>query len=47
MTDKIKLTKKIVIEISKNDRKILELVKVAREIVLKEDVKLFKELRKY
>ena len=47
MTDKIKLTKKIVIEISKNDRKILELVKVAKEIVLKEDVRLFKELRKY
>jgi len=47
MGNKIKLTKKIVYEISKNDQKILELVKVAKEIVLKEDANLFKELEKY
>ena len=47
MANKIKLTKKIVYEISKNDKKILELVKIASEIVLKEDVRLFKELEKY
>ena len=45
--EEIKITKKIVIEISKNDQKILELVKVAKEIVLKEDAKLFKELAKH
>ena len=45
--DKIKLTKKVVIEISKNDKRILKLVKVAKEIVLKEDEDLFKELAKY
>ena len=33
----IKITKKIVYEISKNDKKLLQLVKVAGEIVLKED----------
>jgi len=43
----IKLTKKIVYEISKNDQKILELVRVAKEIVLKEDEELFKELGKH
>ena len=45
--DEIKITKKIVIEISRNDQKILELIKVAKEIVLKEDEKLFKELAKH
>lgn len=45
--DKIKITKKIVIEISKNDQRILELVKIAKEIVLKEDERLFKELAKH
>jgi len=43
----IKLTKKIVYEISKNDQKLLELVRVAKEIVLKEDEELFKELAKH
>ena len=47
MVDNIKLTKKIVYEISKNDKKILELVKVAKEIVLREDEFLFKELAKH
>ncbi|MDP4039190.1 MAG: hypothetical protein Q8P57_01260 [Candidatus Pacearchaeota archaeon] len=47
MVNKYKLTKKVVIEISKNDRKLLELVKVAKEIVLKEDEILFKELAKH
>jgi len=43
---KLKLTKKVVYEISKNDRKLLELVKVAGEIVIREDKKLFEELAK-
>jgi len=43
----IKITKKIVYEISKNDQKLLELVKVAKEIVLIEDEALFKELAKH
>ncbi len=47
MTDKIKQTKKIIYEISKNDKKILELVKIANEVVLKEDIKLFRELGKH
>jgi hypothetical protein len=47
MANKIKLTKRIVYEISKNDKKILELVKVAKEIVLREDEVLFKELAKH
>ncbi len=47
MADKFKLTKKIVLEISKNDKRILKLVKVAQEIVLKEDELLFKELAKH
>ena len=47
MSDEVKITKKYVYEISKNDMKILELVKVAQEIVLKEDKILFKELAKH
>ncbi|MBI5332292.1 MAG: hypothetical protein HZB65_01850 [Candidatus Aenigmarchaeota archaeon] len=43
----IKTGKKIIYEISKNDEKLLELVVVAREIVLKEDEKLLKELAKH
>lgn len=38
---------KKVYEISKNDKKLLELVKVAKEIVFKEDEVLFKELAKH
>jgi len=44
---KIKLTKKIVYEISKDDKKLLELVKIAKEIVLREDETLLKELAKH
>jgi hypothetical protein len=33
--------------ISKHEQKILKLVKIAGQIVLKEDVKLFKELAKH
>lgn len=47
MGNKIKLTKKIVYEVSKNDKKLLELVKIAKEIVLKEDEILLKELAKH
>lgn len=47
MKEEIKITKKIVFEISKNDQKILQLVRVAKEIVLKEDEILFKELAKH
>jgi len=45
--NEIKLTKKIVYEISKNDKRILKLVRVAKEIVLKEDEILLKELSKH
>ena len=45
--DKYKLVVKEVYEISKNDQKLLELVKVAKEIVFKEDEVLFKELAKH
>ncbi len=45
--DKYKLTIKEVYVISKNDQKLLELVKVAKEIVFKEDEILFKELAKH
>jgi len=49
----IKVTKKIVYEFSKKndltkkDRKFLRLVKIAGELVLREDELLFKELAKY
>ena len=43
----VKITKKVVYEISKNDKKILELIKLAGEIVLREDKELLKELAKY
>lgn len=46
MSNEIKVTGKIVFEISKNDKKLLELVKVAGEIVLREDKKLLRELAK-
>ena len=45
--DKFKLTIKEGYIISKNDKKLLELVKVAKEIVFKEDEVLFKELAKH
>ena len=44
---KLKVTKKIIYEISKNDKKLMELVKIAGQIVIREDEKLFKELAKY
>lgn len=47
MVDKIKITKRVILEISKNDQKILELVKIAKEIVIREDEVLFKELAKH
>jgi len=43
----VKLTKKIIYEISKDDKKLLELIQIAKEIVLKEDEDLLKELAKY
>lgn len=45
--DKYKLTIKETYTISKNDKKLLELVRVAKEIVFKEDEVLFKELAKH
>ncbi len=42
-----KITKKIIVEISENDKKILKWVKIAGQIVLKEDEKLFKELARH
>lgn len=43
----IKITKKRVYEISENDKKILELVKIASEVVFREDKRLLKELAKH
>jgi hypothetical protein len=43
----IKISKKIVYGISNNERKILELIKLAGEVVIKEDKELLKELAKY
>lgn len=45
--EELKITKKIVIEVSKKDKKILELVRIAGEIVIREDERLLKELAKY
>lgn len=45
--DKYKITIKETYIISKNDKKLLELVRVAKEIVFKEDKELFKELAKH
>ena len=45
--DKYKLTIKETYVISKNDKKLLELVRVAKEIVFREDEILFKELAKH
>lgn len=43
----VKVTKKIVYEISRNDKKLLELMIVAGQLVLKEDKALLKELAKH
>lgn len=43
----IKVTKKIVYEISRNDKKFLKLMVVAGQLVLKEDKVLLKELAKH
>lgn len=45
--DTYKLTIKEIYILSKNDKKLLELVRVAKEIVFREDEVLFKELAKY
>ncbi len=42
-----KITIKETYIISKNDKKLLELVRIAKEIVFKEDEVLFKELAKH
>ncbi|MBI5797285.1 hypothetical protein HZA98_00085 [Candidatus Woesearchaeota archaeon] len=42
-----KIAKKGIVEISVGDRKMLKLVKVASELVLREDKRLFKELAKH
>ena len=53
MGNEIKITKKIVYEFSKKDKltnvdkKFLKLVRIAGEIVLKEDESLFRELAKH
>jgi len=47
MKNDIKLTKKVVYEISKNDKQLLKLVKIAKEIVFKEDEIFLKELAKH
>ncbi|MFH0808836.1 MAG: hypothetical protein V1888_04455 [archaeon] len=43
----VKITKKIIYEISRNDKKLLELMVVAGQLVLKEDKVLLKELAKH
>ncbi len=43
----VKVIKKVVYELSKNDKKLLELVIVAGQLVLKEDKALLKELAKH
>lgn len=45
--DNYKLVVKEVYEFSKNDKRILKLVRVAKEIVFKEDEVFFKELAKH
>ena len=45
--NKYKLTVKETYIISKNDKKLLELVRIAKEIVFREDEVLFKELAKH
>ena len=45
--EEYKLTTKKTYIISKNDKKLLELVDVAKEIVFKEDKFLFEELAKH
>lgn len=47
MNKDIKIRKKVVYEISQGDRKLLELVKIAGEIVLREDAVLLKKLAKH
>jgi len=53
MTNEIKVTKKIVYEFSKKDKlsksdvKFLRLIRIAGQLVLKEDELLFKELAKH
>jgi len=47
MDKNIKITKKIVYEISRGDKKLLELVRIAKEIVLREDELFLKELAKH
>ncbi len=44
---KHKTAKKTALKLSKADKKLLRLVKIAKEIVLKEDEMLFKELAKH
>lgn len=45
--NEIKITKKIVYEVTKNDKKLLELIQIAGEIILREDAHLLKELAKH
>lgn len=47
MKEPLKIRKKEVIEISKGDKKLLEMVRIAGEIVIREDEELLKELAKY
>jgi hypothetical protein len=43
----IRITKRVVYKLSKNDQKLLRVIRVAAELVLKEDEQLFKELAKH
>jgi len=47
MRESIKIRKKEIIEISKGDKKLIELVRVAGEVIIREDIKLLKELAKH
>ncbi len=47
MKEPIKIRMKEIIEISRGDKKLLEMVRVAGEITLREDGELLKELAKH
>ncbi len=47
MKEPIKIRKKEIIEISRGDKKLLELVRIAGEVVIREDRELLKKLAEY
>tara|TARA_Y100000310_G_C20699949_1_gene828808 strand:- start:2902 stop:3045 length:144 start_codon:yes stop_codon:yes gene_type:complete len=47
MKEPIKIIKKEIVEISRGDKKLIELVRIAGEIIIREDKELLKELAKH